>query len=186
MAASQFIRGLPNRGTGTDPLAACCLGHAGLICFWERFPGASHWQRSRTQYGMKRVRPLRCLGTIATVLSLSVATAYSQAAAAREADVPFQAIVPNDWTLLPRAPDSLGRRFVSPSGDAWLWYFAVPVNAQGQPPTPRGQVTYTARGGDWIVTSGYRGERIFYRRAMLACNGTKWRHIEFEYLTCSP
>jgi hypothetical protein len=181
MAASQFIRGLPNRGTGTDPLAACCLGHAGLICFEERFPGASHWQRSRTQYGMKRVRPLRCLGTIATVLSLSVATAYSQAAAAREADVPFQAIVPNDWTLLPRAPDSLGRRFVSPSGDAWLWYFAVPVNAQGQPPTPRGQVTYTARGGDWIVTSGYRGERIFYRRAMLACNGTKWRHIEFEY-----
>jgi hypothetical protein len=29
--------------------------------------------------------------------------------------------------------------------------------------------------------AGYRGDRIFYRRAMLACRGTKWRHIEFEY-----
>jgi hypothetical protein len=27
----------------------------------------------------------------------------------------------------------------------------------------------------------YRGNRIFYRRAMLACNNTKWRQIEFEY-----
>jgi len=40
---------------------------------------------------------------------------------------------------------------------------------------------YEARGGDWIVTSGYRGDRIFYRRAMLACHSTKWRQIEFEY-----
>ena len=36
-------------------------------------------------------------------------------------------------------------------------------------------------GSDWIVTSGYRGNRIFYRGAMLACNNTKWRQIEFEY-----
>ena len=83
--------------------------------------------------------------------------------------------------LLPRAPDSLGRRLVSPSGDAWLWYFAVPVNARAGPPASTEQVTYQARGGDWIVTSGYRGNRIFYRRAMLACNNTKWRQIEFEY-----
>ena len=99
----------------------------------------------------------------------------------RELDVPFRATVPNSWTLLPRAPDSLGRRFISPSGDAWLWYFAVPVQAQGGPPTARGQATYEARGGDWTVTSGYRGDRIFYRRAMLACHSTKWRQIEFEY-----
>jgi hypothetical protein len=100
---------------------------------------------------------------------------------AREIDVPFRPIVPNSWTLLPRAPDTLGRRFISPSGDAWLWYFAVPVRAQGGPPIARGQATYEARGSDWIVSSGYRGDRIFYRRAMLACNNTKWRQIEFEY-----
>jgi len=39
MAASQFIRGLPNRGTRTDPFAAYCLGHVGLICFEERSSG---------------------------------------------------------------------------------------------------------------------------------------------------
>ena len=170
-----------SRGARTDPFAACCLGHVGLICFEGTIPRRIPLATQSIQHGMKRVRPLRCLGTIATVLSLSVATAYSQVAAAREADVPFRAIVPNDWTLLPRAPDSLGRRFVSPSGDAWLWYFAVPVQAQGRPPTARGQATYEARGGDWTVTSGYRGDRIFYRRAMLACHNTKWRQIEFEY-----
>jgi hypothetical protein len=130
---------------------------------------------------MKTVRPFRALGTV-TFLSLMIASAYISGSDARESDVPFRSIVPDTWTLLPRAPDSLGRRFVSPSGDAWLWYFAVPADrgAAGSP-APAEQVTYQARGGDSIVTSGYRGDRIFYRRAMLACNNTKWRHIEFEY-----
>jgi hypothetical protein len=71
---------------------------------------------------------------------------------------------------------------VSPSGDAWLWYFAVPADREaGGSPAPAEQITYEARGGDWVVASGYRGDRIFYRRAMLACNNMKWRHIEFEY-----
>ena len=125
------------------------------------------------------MRHFKRLGTVAG-LSFIVALACS-VADARELDVPFRAIVPNSWTLLPRAPDSLGRRFVSPSGDAWLWYFAVPVQSQGRPPTARGEPTYQARGGDWTVTSGYRGDRIYYRRAMLACHNTKWRQIEFEY-----
>jgi hypothetical protein len=133
--------------------------------------------------------PFRPVGTLATMLALMVTSVYSPLADAREVDVPFRSIVPYSWTLLPPAPDSYGRRFVSPSGEAWLWYFAVPVNReaaananieQGQP-GPMEQVTYEARGGDWIVTSGYRGNRIFYRRAMLACSNTKWRHIEFEY-----
>lgn len=128
----------------------------------------------------KAVRPHRPVRAVVAFLVISLATAPGTVAA-READVPFRGIVPNNWTLLPRAPDSLGRRFVSPSRDAWLWYFAVPVRAQVSPPAARGQVTYEARGGDWVVTSGYRGNRIFYRRAMLACNNTKWRHIEFEY-----
>jgi hypothetical protein len=130
-------------------------------------------------------RPFRFVGTLATILALVIASAYCSVADARQSEVPFRSLVPNSWTLLPPAPDSFGRRFVSPSGDAWLWYFAVPAavngNAEGGPPPPAEQVTYEARGGDWIVTSGYRGNRIFYRRAMLACNNTKWRHIEFEY-----
>jgi hypothetical protein len=150
--------------------------------------GALNCQRNRIGHRMK-TRPFRPVGTLATILAFVVASAYSSVADAPQSEVPFRSLVPNSWTLLPPAPDSYGRRFVSRSGDAWLWYFAIPVNreaavnanAEGGPPAPAEQVTYEARGGDWIVTSGYRGNRIFYRRAMLACNNTKWRHIEFEY-----
>jgi hypothetical protein len=133
--------------------------------------------------------PIRSVGSL-TVLSLAVAVSYASLAAnAREADMPFRSLVPNSWTLLPPDPQSYGRRFASPTGDAWLWFFAVPVsreaavnaNADQFAPAPTEQVTYERRGSDWVVSSGYRGDRIFYRRAMLACRGTKWRHIEFEY-----
>ena len=44
------------------------------------------------------------------------------------------------------------------------------------------KVTYHKRGGSWIVVSGFRGDdRIFYRKAMLACSNTRWHEIEFEY-----
>jgi len=33
----------------------------------------------------------------------------------------------------------------------------------------------------WIVVSGYIGDRIFYRKAMLACGGQVWHHLAFEY-----
>ena len=136
------------------------------------------------------VSPMRSVGPLIAVLSLAVAVSYaSPPATAREADIPFRSLVPNSWILLPPDPQSYGRRFVSPTGDAWLWFFAVPVNREAAvnanahqfAPPPTEQVTYERRGSDWIVSSGYRGDRIFYRRAMLACRGTKWRHIEFEY-----
>jgi hypothetical protein len=124
-----------------------------------------------------------------SLISFAQTGGSSSAGDAREADIPFRSIVPNSWTLLPPEPQSSGRRFVSPTGDAWLWFFAVPANREAavnanaeqlaSPPAER--VTYERQGSDWVVSSGYRGDRIFYRRAMLACNGTKWRHIEFEY-----
>ena len=134
---------------------------------------------------MHRFRPFVAQVTIPFLV---VAVTYLSADA-READIPFQSIVPNSWTLLPPEPHSLGRRFVSPTGNAWLWFFAVPANREAAvngnmnqvaPPAPE-RVTYERQGGDWVVSSGYRGDRIFYRKAILACHGTKWRHIEFEY-----
>src|SRR4029079_18238295 len=169
------------RGLYVPCCAGASLGRAGLIWPKGNDPGCIQLATQLGRAWDHRMRPFRRLGTIAAVVSSIVALTCGSVADARELDVPFQAIVPNSWTLLPRAPDSLGRRFISPSGDAWLWYFAVPVQAQGRPPTARGQATYGARGRDWTVTSGYRGDRIFYRRAMLACNNTKWRQIEFEY-----
>ena len=122
------------------------------------------------------------------ILSFVVATTYViPTAYALDADIPFRSIVPNSWKLLPRKAELPGRRFVSPAGDAWLWYFAVPVSRVANAKTGEHaafltqRVTYARRGGDWFVSSGYRGDRIFYRKAILACHGTKWRHIEFEY-----
>jgi hypothetical protein len=137
------------------------------------------------------LRCFRPFGTVFAILSFIVAATYvASTTNARETEVPFRSIVPSSWTLAPPEPQSYGRRFVSPSGDAWLWFFAVPTNREATvnsntdrlAPGPAERPTYEARGGDWLVSSGYRGgNRIFYRRAMLACNGTKWRHIEFEY-----
>ena len=42
-------------------------------------------------------------------------------------------------------------------------------------------VTYFRREPDWIAVSGFKAGRIFYRKAVLACGGKVWHHIEFEY-----
>jgi hypothetical protein len=42
------------------------------------------------------------------------------------------------------------------------------------------------RGEDSLVVSGLKGdkgERIFYRKVVLACDGRQWRHIALEYPT---
>ena len=79
----------------------------------------------------KDLRCLKLLGTEFAILSVIVAATYVVSiASARESDVPFRSIVPSNWTLAPPAPQSYGRRFVSPTGDAWLWFFAVPVNRE--------------------------------------------------------
>ena len=40
----------------------------------------------------------------------------------------------------------------------------------------------TIRGArDWLAVSGLKGDRVYHRKAALACGGTLWRHIAFEY-----
>ena len=34
---------------------------------------------------------------------------------------------------------------------------------------------------NWRAVSGIKGDRIFYRKAVIACGGTVWHHIAFEY-----
>src|SRR5690349_7697185 len=38
-------------------------------------------------------------------------------------------------------------------------------------------VTYRQRKAGWTVVSGYQNGNIFYRRANLACHGTRWHLI---------
>jgi hypothetical protein len=43
------------------------------------------------------------------------------------------------------------------------------------------EITYLQGGRAWIAVSGLKEDRIFYRKVVLACGGTTWRHIAFEY-----
>ena len=99
----------------------------------------------------------------------------------------YLAIVPPDWKLLSEDAISHERRFVSPSGDAWPSLYASPPEESIEAHLERvrhhdhERITYERRGANWIVVSGYKGDRIFYRKAMLACSGQSWHHLAFEY-----
>jgi serine/threonine-protein kinase len=96
-------------------------------------------------------------------------------------------VLPADWKLLPREPNWTGKRLASPDGRAWLAVYEAPARdsiaaymdtvarVEGE------RITYLKRGSSWIVVSGYKGDRIFYRKAMLACANTRWHNIAFEY-----
>lgn len=99
----------------------------------------------------------------------------------------FRSIIPHDWRAVP-PPQSLNARgFVSPDGNSKIVLYAKrairPVAAQlGRLRTvPGGDITYEREGRSWIVVSGFKGNRIFYRKAMLACGGRAWHYLEFEY-----
>jgi hypothetical protein len=97
-------------------------------------------------------------------------------------------LVPPDWQLQPTDPDSKGQRFVSPDGTGSFTAYTVPADqdaitaymknlafADGEEVTNiRGERT-------WIAVSGFKADRIFYRKAVLACAGQRWHNVAFEY-----
>jgi serine/threonine-protein kinase len=95
--------------------------------------------------------------------------------------------VPRDWQLQPPDPSWQGRRYLAPDGNAWLALyssnaandatarFKAVAFADGE------EVTYLRGERDRLTVSGFKGDRIFYRKVALACGGTQWRHIALEY-----
>jgi hypothetical protein len=43
------------------------------------------------------------------------------------------------------------------------------------------EITQVRGERNWVAVSGFHGDRIFYREALLACAGDRWHHIAFEY-----
>jgi hypothetical protein len=124
----------------------------------------------------------------ALLCAVLVVLAVCAQAKTPEKALDYHSIVPADWTLLPEDPTSHQRRFISPSGDAWLALYAEPADREPiqahiaqvrQHENER--ITYEREEQTWIVVSGYIGGRIFYRKAMLACGGRVWHHLAFEY-----
>jgi hypothetical protein len=97
-------------------------------------------------------------------------------------------IVPPSWRLQPQDPRLGGRHYISADGQSRFAAYATPVRQE--PVTSHmdalasgedERVTYRRRERDWLAVSGFKGDRIFYRKAILACGGKVWHHIEFEY-----
>jgi hypothetical protein len=96
-------------------------------------------------------------------------------------------MVPADWVLQPASPSWQGRRYLSPEGNAWLAFYSTTA---ANDPAERfkavafgegEQITYLRGERDRLTVSGLKGDRIFYRKVMLACGGTVWRHVAIEY-----
>jgi hypothetical protein len=45
------------------------------------------------------------------------------------------------------------------------------------------QITSLRGEENWIEVSGFKADRIFYRKIVLACSGRSWHEIAFEYPT---
>ncbi|MCI4677638.1 hypothetical protein K9U39_03065 [Rhodoblastus acidophilus] len=95
---------------------------------------------------------------------------------------------PADWKVEPAPENNDGRAFTSSDGRARLTIsgiFALEGReeefAEKARPLEGETVTYTARKGDWIVVSGLRGGKIFYRKAILSCGNKVWNDLDIEY-----
>ena len=169
--------------TGTEQL--------GKRSFKDRFPlgfsplirGCAGSKCSLARFDDMRVASLTLLILLATV-SAPLAAPYPIDSRHHQEGRPDAAtLVPPDWRL-----QRDEQRYVSPDGSSWFAPHASPV---GSEPIARHMdriarqegetVTYFRREPDWIAVSGFKAGRIFYRKAVLACGGKVWHHIEFEY-----
>lgn len=125
------------------------------------------------------LKPILC-----DIAMLMAALAAAQAAPTWD---DFNGIIPQDWRAVPPPQGVNARGFISPDGSSKIVFYAKPatrpVTAQlARLRTVRGgNITYQRAGRSWIVVSGFLGNRIFYRKAILACGGRAWHYLEFEY-----
>jgi hypothetical protein len=131
---------------------------------------------------------MRILLVLGLLFGLTLTSAAAQRSDASRAEREgLSSVLPPGWTLQPPDPDWRGKRLISPDRRGWLAVYEAPADrsvadhmkavasAEGE------RITYLRRGRGWIVVSGFKGDRIFYRKAMLACGDTRWHHVAFEY-----
>jgi hypothetical protein len=99
-------------------------------------------------------------------------------------------VIPPDWKKQSSlgSPTLNGGRFVSPDGSASFDFYTTV--AHDQPITEHmksfafgngDEITSLAGERTWIAASGFKNDRLFFRKAALACGGDRWHHIAFEY-----
>ncbi|HZP19905.1 MAG TPA: hypothetical protein VFB16_06800 [Bauldia sp.] len=96
--------------------------------------------------------------------------------------------VPADWQPGEPPANGDGLEFRSPDGKATIAVYGS-FNSLGTKeemniyasPNEGETITYQKRGKTWVVVSGIAGDRIFYRRTMLSCQGQIWNGVAIEY-----
>jgi hypothetical protein len=89
-------------------------------------------------------------------------------------------VIPPDWK---KQPLDNGGRFLSPDGSASFAFYTTA--GHDEPITEHmksfafgdgEEITSLAGERTWITASGFKGDRLFYRQAALACGGDRWHH----------
>jgi hypothetical protein len=95
---------------------------------------------------------------------------------------------PADWQLQPPDPSWKGRRYVSPSGDAWLAFYASPVEQESPSEHLKAvgfadgeQISNLTADRTGLLVTGVKRDHMFLRQARLACGGRQWHHIALEF-----
>jgi hypothetical protein len=94
-------------------------------------------------------------------------------------------VIPSDWK---KQPLDNGGRFLSPDGSASFAFYTTAGHDESITEHMKSfafgsgeEITSLAGERTWISASGFKGDRLFYRKAALACGGDRWHHIAFEY-----
>ena len=137
---------------------------------WYHF----HWRHS--SHGALRT---------ARAIDRGVTSASRSDRATRVLGHPFP---PRDWQLQAADPNQKGRRYLAPSGEASVTFYAAPADQESVSAHLKsvafgnGEQMLTITGGsDGLVVTGTHGGRMFLRKVRLACGGLAWHHITLEF-----
>jgi hypothetical protein len=97
-------------------------------------------------------------------------------------------LVPQNWQQQQTDSTFKGQRFVSPDGAAWLEIYTSPADQEPIEDHMKAvafgegeQITSLRGEGNWVEVSGFKANRMFYRKIVLACAGKSWHEIAFEF-----
>ena len=97
------------------------------------------------------------------------------------------ALVPKSWTSLPPPENGDGLNFVSPDQHGEITVTGM-LNFNDDPKVDASRVVgegeriaYQSQGPGWVVASGEKDGRIFYRKSALACRGKVYADLSIVY-----
>lgn len=114
-----------------------------------------------------------------------------QAVEQAEAQRDRRGLVPKDWQLQSGTAEADRRRYEPPDGNAGLALYSAPAAQGGRDQhwkevafADGEELTFLERRPDKLIVYGFKdakGDRLFFREALLDCDGRVWRHVSFEY-----